>query len=139
MDADRLTFACATAAELRGAPRRASARRWSGSARANGVPDGPLVSFGLAGGLRDDLAVGTVSTRRASSTRTARCSGRASRSASPGAEPGDDPRGRPDRRRSAERAACTSATGADAVDLESRPARRHRPARGMPARGERHA
>jgi hypothetical protein len=26
----------------------------------NGVPEGPLVSFGLAGALRDDLPVGTV-------------------------------------------------------------------------------
>ena len=52
MDADGLTFACATSAETR-TPARV------GSAAAHRVPDGELVSFGIAGGL-DGLPSGTV-------------------------------------------------------------------------------
>ena len=53
-------LACATTAELRAA-RRARARvALVGLGAANGAPDGPLVSFGLAGALRDDLPAGTV-------------------------------------------------------------------------------
>jgi nucleoside phosphorylase len=60
VDADGLTFACATRAEERVA-RRAGLRAVRVGVRvANGVPDGRVVSFGLAGALRDDLAVGTV-------------------------------------------------------------------------------
>ena len=60
MDADGLTFACATTAEERVA-RRAGLRAVRVGVRAvNGVPAGRVVSFGLAGALRDDLAVGDV-------------------------------------------------------------------------------
>jgi hypothetical protein len=57
---DALVLACATAAEL-GAARKARVRSaLVGLGAANGVPDGPLVSFGLAGALRDGLPAGTV-------------------------------------------------------------------------------
>jgi hypothetical protein len=60
MDADGLTFACATQAERRVARRAGAATALVGLGAANGVPDGPLVSFGLAGALRGGLAPGTV-------------------------------------------------------------------------------
>jgi adenosylhomocysteine nucleosidase len=60
MDADGLTFACATEAEQRVARRAGAATALVGLGAVNGVPDGPLVSFGLAGALRDGLAPGTV-------------------------------------------------------------------------------
>ena len=65
MDADGvkaapLTFACATTAEERVA-RRAGLRAVRVGVRcASGVPDGRLVSFGVAGALHDGLAVGDV-------------------------------------------------------------------------------
>ena len=61
MDADGVvTLACATRAELRAARRTGAQAALVGLGARNGVPDGPLVSFGLAGALRDDLPVGTV-------------------------------------------------------------------------------
>jgi adenosylhomocysteine nucleosidase len=60
VDADGLTFACATTAEERVA-RRSGLRTVRVGVRAvNGVPDVPVVSFGLAGALRDTLHVGDV-------------------------------------------------------------------------------
>ena len=116
-----MTLACATAAELRAA-RRAGARvALVGLGAANGVPDGPVVSYGLAGGLRDDLAAGTV----LDATRIVDGEGSVLWEGGPlgvaGAQPGtilateaivDDPN---ERRRLHER------TGADAADLESGP------------------
>ena len=55
-----MTFACATTAELRAARRAGAHAALVGLGAANGVPDGPVVSFGLAGALRDDLPSGTV-------------------------------------------------------------------------------
>lgn len=63
MDAEglgELTLACATSAELK-AGRRSSARAvLVGLGAANGLPAGPLVSFGLAGGIAEGLACGDV-------------------------------------------------------------------------------
>ena len=59
MDADGLTFACATSAEERLARRLGLNAVRVGISVANGVPDGKLVSFGLAGSL-GDLEVGVV-------------------------------------------------------------------------------
>ena len=59
MDADGLTFACATSAEERLARRLGLNAVRVGIGAANGVPEGRLVSFGLAGSL-GDLRVGTV-------------------------------------------------------------------------------
>jgi len=60
VDADGLTFACATTAEERVAKRRGLRTVRVGVRVANGVPDTPVVSFGLAGALRDGLGVGAV-------------------------------------------------------------------------------
>ena len=60
MDADGLVLACATRAELRAARGAGARAALVGLGARNGVPEGPLVSFGLAGALRDDLPVGTV-------------------------------------------------------------------------------
>jgi hypothetical protein len=55
-----VTLVCATRAELRAARRAGARAALVGLGARNGVPEGPLVSFGLAGALRDDLPVGTV-------------------------------------------------------------------------------
>jgi hypothetical protein len=60
MDADGVTIACATRAELRAARRTGARTALIGLAAANGLPEGPLVSFGLAGALRNDLPAGTI-------------------------------------------------------------------------------
>ena len=60
MDADGLTFACATSAEERVAKRRGLPTARVGLRAVNGVPPGRLVSFGLAGALHDGLRVGDV-------------------------------------------------------------------------------
>ena len=60
MDANGLIFACATTAEERVAKRAGLLAARVGVNVANGVPDGRLVSFGLAGALRDGLGVGAV-------------------------------------------------------------------------------
>ena len=59
MDSERLTLACATTAEARAARRAGGRAALIGLAGANGLPAGPLVSFGLAGAL-DGLPTGTV-------------------------------------------------------------------------------
>ena len=60
MDAEGLTFACATAAEQRVA-RRAGLRAVRIGVRGSaGLPDGELVSFGLAGALHDGLHIGEL-------------------------------------------------------------------------------
>jgi hypothetical protein len=59
VDADGLTFACATSAEERVARRAGLRALRVGVGVANGVPAAPVVSFGLAGAL-GDLRVGDV-------------------------------------------------------------------------------
>jgi len=60
VDLDGLTFACATTAEERVA-RKAGLRAVRIGVRAvNGVPEGRVVSFGVAGALHDGLAIGDV-------------------------------------------------------------------------------
>ena len=56
---DALAFACATAAEERAARRAGLPASRIGLGGVNGVPDGPLVSFGLAGSL-DGLGPGAI-------------------------------------------------------------------------------
>ncbi len=63
MDADGLssyTFACATTAEERLARRLGLNAVRVGLRAVNGVPEGRVVSFGLAGALGDELRVGDV-------------------------------------------------------------------------------
>jgi adenosylhomocysteine nucleosidase len=59
VDADGLTFACATTAEERAAKRLGLTAARVGVRAVNGVPEGRVVSFGLAGAL-SDLRVGEV-------------------------------------------------------------------------------
>jgi hypothetical protein len=117
MDPHGVTLACATRAELRAARRTGARVALVGLGARNGVPDGPLVSFGLAGALRDDLPVGTVldATRVVDAHGSLLWSGAGlgvSRSATILAADAivDDP---------AERRRLHAQTGADAVDLES--------------------
>jgi adenosylhomocysteine nucleosidase len=60
VDADGVTYACATAAEERVARRLGLRAARIGVRGAAGLPDGELVSFGVAGALVDDLRVGDV-------------------------------------------------------------------------------
>ena len=60
MDLDGLTFACATTAEERVARRLGLAAVRVGVRAVNGVPEGRVVSFGVAGALHDGLAIGDV-------------------------------------------------------------------------------
>jgi adenosylhomocysteine nucleosidase len=59
LDADGLIFACALPAERRVAS-RLGATALMGMGVCHGVPDGKLVSFGVAGSLHPDLEIGTV-------------------------------------------------------------------------------
>jgi hypothetical protein len=124
VDADglnELTFACATTAEERVAKRLGLRTVRVGVRVANGVPEGRLVSFGLAGALDEELAVGTV----LDATRVVAEDGSVLWEGGPlgveGARQGtilaaerivDDPE---------ERRRLHGRTGADAADLESGP------------------
>ena len=118
MDAHGLTLACATTAEGRAARRAGLRAALVGLGAVNGVPDGELVSFGVAGAL-DGLPNGTVidATRVVDERGETLWEGPGL--GVPGAVAGtilaterivDEP---------AERARLHRATGADAVDLES--------------------
>ena len=118
MDADGLIFACATTAEERLARRLGLNAVRVGVCVANGIPEGRLVSFGLAGAL-GDLRVGDVldATRVVDETGATLWEGPGLgvRAARPGVVLGgdalvSDP---------AERARLREASGADAVDMES--------------------
>ena len=114
---DALVLACATRAELRVARRTGARAALVGLGASNGVPEGPLVSFGLAGALRDDLPVGTVldATRVVDATGAELWSGEGLGVSAPatilaGQRVVDDPD---------ERRLLHERTGADAIDLES--------------------
>jgi Phosphorylase superfamily len=121
LDVDGLIYACATSPEERTARKAGLRTALIGLSANRGLPDGRLVSFGLAGGLHDGLASGEV----LDATRVVDGDGNVLWEGGPlgvrGARDGtilaaarvvDDP---DERRRLHER------TGADAVDMESGP------------------
>jgi adenosylhomocysteine nucleosidase len=118
VDADGLTFACATSAEERVAKRLGLTTVRVGVCVANGVPEGRLVSFGLAGSL-GELGVGDVldATRVVDETGTTLWEGPGLgvRGAHAGVVLGGDVLVHD----AADRARLRQATGADAVDMES--------------------
>ncbi|HET8556297.1 MAG TPA: hypothetical protein VFL58_03200 [Gaiellaceae bacterium] len=121
MDADRLssyTFACATSAEERLARRLGLNAVRVGLCVANGVPEGRLVSFGLAGSL-GELGIGDVldATRVVDETGATLWEGPGLglRGARPGVVLGGDVLVHDP----AERDRLRNASGADAVDMES--------------------
>jgi hypothetical protein len=118
VDADGLTFACATSAEERVARRLGLNAVRVGVCVANGVPEGRLVSFGLAGSL-GELGVGDVldATRVVDETGTTLWEGPGLgvRGARAGVVLGGDVLVHD----AADRARLREASGADAVDMES--------------------
>ncbi len=118
MDADGLTFACATSAEERVARRAGLNAVRVGLGVANGVPEGRLVSFGVAGSL-GELRVGEVldATRVVDETGATLWEGPGlgPRGARPGVPPGGDVLVHD----AAQRDELRAASGADAVDMES--------------------
>lgn len=119
MDADGLTFACATTAEERVAKRLGLRAVRVGVRAVNGVPAEPVVSFGLAGALHDGLRVGDV----LDATRVVDASGATLWEGSPlgvrGARPGTVLASSELVHDAAERRRLHEASGADAVDMES--------------------
>jgi len=126
-----LTLACATTAELRAARRAGRHSALIGLGAANGVPDGPLVSFGLAGSLRDDLPVGTVldATRVVAADGAVLWEGEGLRV--PGGQPATILAAERIVDSADERRGAHARTGADAVDLESGPLARSGRLRGV--------
>lgn len=118
MDADGLTFACATSAEERVARRAGLNSVRVGLGVANGVPEGRLVSFGVAGSL-GVLQVGEVldATRVVDETGATLWEGPGLgvRGARSGVLLGGDVLVHD----AAERDQLRAASGADAVDMES--------------------
>jgi hypothetical protein len=118
VDADGLTFACATSAEERVARRLGLRTVRVGVSVANGLPAAPVVSFGLAGGL-GDVRIGDV----LDATRVVDESGQTLwegpglgvRGARPATMLGGDMLVHD----AAERQRLREASGADAVDMES--------------------
>jgi nucleoside phosphorylase len=118
VDADGLTFAVATTAEERVAKRLGLNTVRVGVSVANGIPEGRLVSFGLAGAL-GDLQVGDVldATRVVDETGTTLWEGPGL--GVHGARSGVVLGGDAFVHDVAERARLREASGADAVDMES--------------------
>ena len=121
MDADGLTFAVATTAEERVAKRLGLQTARIGVRGAAGLPEGRLVSFGVAGSLNDGLRVGDVldATRvvDGSGATLWEGAGLGVRGARPGTVLASDVLVHD----AAERRRLRETSGADAVDMESGP------------------
>ena len=121
MDADGLTFAVATTAEERVAKRLGLQTARIGVRGAAGLPEGRLVSFGVAGSLNDALRVGDVldATRvvDGSGATLWEGAGLGVRGARPGTVLASDVLVHD----AAERRRLRETSGADAVDMESGP------------------
>jgi adenosylhomocysteine nucleosidase len=119
VDAHRLTFACATTAEVRVARRAGLDAARIGIRGAAGLPAGRLVSFGLAGALHDGLAIGDVldATRVVDPAGATLWEGEAL--GVPGARAGTVVASHVLVADAAERRRLHEASGADAVDMES--------------------
>jgi adenosylhomocysteine nucleosidase len=117
MDADGLTYCCATTAEERAARKLGVSAVRVGVRVANGVPEGRLVSFGLAGALRDGLAVGDVldATRVVDAAGATLWEGPGLGVGRPATVLGSDALVHD----AGERARLHASSGADAVDMES--------------------
>ncbi|HVM58135.1 MAG TPA: hypothetical protein VMT74_11750 [Gaiellaceae bacterium] len=119
MDLDGLTFAAATTAEERVARRLGVATVRVGVRAVNGVPEGRVVSFGLAGALHDGLAIGDV----VDATRVVDATGATLWEGGPlgvrGARPGTVLASDELVHDAAERRRLHESSGADAVDMES--------------------
>jgi adenosylhomocysteine nucleosidase len=119
VDADGLTYAVATTAEERVARRLGLRTARIGVRGAAGLPDGPLVSFGVAGALAGDLRVGDVldATRVVDGDGSTLWEGAGL--GVPGARPGTVLASDVLVHDAAERRRLHEASGADAVDMES--------------------
>jgi len=121
VDADGLTFAVATTAEERVAKRLGLQTARIGVRGAAGLPEGRLVSFGVAGSLNDGLRVGDVldATRvvDGSGATLWEGAGLGVRGARPGTVLASDVLVHD----AAERRRLRETSGADAVDMESGP------------------
>jgi adenosylhomocysteine nucleosidase len=119
VDADRLTFACATTAEARVARRAGLDAARIGVGGAAGLPGGRLVSFGLAGALHDGLEIGDIvdATRVVDPTGTTLWEGASL--GVPGARGGTVLASPVLVADATERRRLHEASGADAVDMES--------------------
>jgi hypothetical protein len=119
VDAEGLTFACATAAEERVARRAGLRTARIGVRGAAGLPAGELVSFGLAGALHDGLRVGEI----LDATRVVDAGGSTLWEGAPlgvaGARPGTMLASDVLVHDAGERRRLRESSGADAVDMES--------------------
>jgi len=113
-----VTLACATRAEERAARRAGLRAAVIGLGGANGLPDGPVVSYGLAGAL-DGLPCGTVIDAVRVVDERGETLWEGARLGVPGAVPGTLLAAGGIVDHAAERARLHRETGADAVDMES--------------------
>ena len=139
MDPDGLIFAVATTAEERAARRAGARTALIGLRAANGIPEGRLVSFGLAGALHDGLSCGEV----IDATRVVDTEGAVLWEGPPlgvlGRACRDDPRDGRGRRRPRRAAASARAHRSGRGRHGERGARAHGPAGRCRPRDQRHA
>ncbi len=119
MDVDGVTFVCATRVEARAARRLGARAAVVGVGARRPLPDGPLVSFGLAGALHDGLRVGEVVDAVRGVDEEGRPLWEGGPLGAPGARPGTVVACSRLVDRPEERRALARRSGADAADMES--------------------